>query len=70
MLYYDKIDISERIDVGKTSALKECGFCHYWHFLNYSVKFQLNVCNRCHDLLMMFINLSDIATSNFLIQRF
>ena len=34
---------------------------HYWYFLNYSFKFQPNVCNRCHDLLMMSINLSDIA---------
>ena len=32
--------------------------------LNYSFEFQTNVCNRCHDLLMMFINLSDIAILN------
>ena len=32
--------------------------------LNYSFKFQLNVCNRCHDLLMMSMNLSDIAILN------
>ena len=29
--------------------------------LNKSFKFQTNVCNECHDLLMMSINLSDIA---------
>ena len=50
MLYYDKIDVSEGIDVNKTSASKECDVHHYWYFLNYSFKFQLNVCNRCHDL--------------------
>ena len=61
MLYYDKIDVSERIDVNKTSASKKCDICHYWYFLNYSFKFQPNVCNRCHDLLMMSINLNDIA---------
>ena len=54
MLYSDRIDVSEGIDVNKTSALKECDICHY--FLNYSFKFQPNVCNRCHDLLMMSIN--------------
>ena len=64
MLYYDKIDVSEGIDVNKTSASKECDVHHYWYFLNYSFKFQLNVCNRCHDLLMMFINFSDIAILN------
>ena len=26
--------------------------------------FQPNVCNRCHDLLMLFMNLSDIAILN------
>ena len=64
MLYYDRIDVSEGIDVNKTSASKECDICHYWYFLNYSFKFQPNVCNRCHDLLMMSINLSDIAILN------
>ena len=37
---------------------------HYWYFLNYSFKFQPIVCNRCHDLLMMSIILSDIAILN------
>ena len=64
MLYYDRIDVSEGIDVNKTSASKECDICHYWYFLNYSFKFQPNVCNRCHDLLMMSINLSDITILN------
>ena len=31
---------------------------------NYSFMFQPNVSNRCHDLLMMFMNLSDIAILN------
>ena len=64
MLYYDRIDIFEGIDVDKISASKEFDVCHYWYFLNYSSKFQPNVCNRCHDLLMMSINLSDIAVLN------
>ena len=64
MLYFDRIDVSEGIDVNKTSASKECDVCHYWYFLNYSFKFQTNVCNRCHDLLMMSLNLSDIAIIN------
>ena len=38
--------------------------CGYWYFLNYSFRFQPNVCNRCDDLLMMSVNLSDIAILN------
>ena len=61
MLYYDKIDVSEGIDVNKTSSSKEYDVCHNYYFLNYSFKFQSNVCNRSYDLSMMSINLSDIT---------
>ena len=64
MLYYDRIDVSEGIDVNKASKSKECDICLYWYFLNKGFKFQANVCNGCRDLLMMSMNLSDIAISN------
>ena len=52
MMYYDRIDVSEGTDVNKTSVSKECDVCHYWYFLNYSFKFQPNICNKRHDLLI------------------
>ena len=61
ILYYDRINVSEGINVNKTCASKDYDVCHYWYFLNFSSKFQPNVCNRCDDLLMMSVNLSDIA---------
>ena len=64
MPYFDRIDVSEGTGVNKTSASKDCDICHYWYFLNYSFKFQPNVCNRCHNLLMMSMNLRDIAILN------
>ena len=64
MLYYDRIDVSEGIDINKTNASKECDVCHSWYFLNFSFKFQPNVCNRCHGLVMMSVNLSDITILN------
>ena len=64
MFHFDRINTSEGIDVNKTSASKKCDLCHYWYFLNYSFKFQPNVCNRSHDLLMMSVTLSDIAILN------
>ena len=33
MLEYDRIDISEGIDVNKTSNSRKCSFCHYYYFL-------------------------------------
>ena len=50
--------------VKKTSASKEFDICHYWFYLNKDFEFQRNVCNRCHDLLNMSMDLSDIATLN------
>ena len=64
MLYFDRIDVSEKTDVNKTSKLKQCDICHYWYFLNYSFKFRRNVCNRCHDLLMISMNLRNIVVLN------
>ena len=46
MIYLDRIDVSERIDVNKTSASKQHDGYHYYYFLNYSFKFQPSVCKR------------------------
>ena len=41
MLEYERIDISEGIDINKTNLSKECDICCYWPYL----------CNGCHDLM-------------------
>ena len=64
MIYYNRFAVSEGLDVNKTSESKECDICHYWYFLNKGCKLQQNVCNGCHDLLMMSVKLSDIAILN------
>ena len=61
MLRYQKIDVSEGIDVNKTSASKECELCHYWFFKDIGCKFEEHVCNKCHDLLMMAHFFKNIA---------
>ena len=55
---YDRTYISEGIDVNKTSKSKECNICHYCLFSDRGLTFQPNVCNGCHDLLMMSMKLS------------
>ena len=61
MLQYEKNDISEGIDVNKTSESKECELCRYWFFKDVGFKFEEYVCNRCHDLLTMAYSLKNIA---------
>ena len=60
MLYYDQIDISEGIDPIKSNKIKECIICHYW-FFNGGFEFQDSVCNGCHDLRILCLNISNIA---------
>ena len=36
---YERIDISEGIDVNKINLSKECNICHYWYFKDISVIF-------------------------------
>ena len=60
----DRFDVSEGVQVNKIRESKVCDTCCNWYFLNKWIKFQANVCNRCHDLLMMSMNLSDIAILN------
>ena len=43
------IDVSEGIDVNKTSASKKCELCHYWFFKDIGFKFEEHVCNKWHD---------------------
>ena len=40
---------------------KKYNICHYWYFLDKWFKFQPDACNEFHDVLMMSINLNDIA---------
>ena len=60
MLYYDRFYVSEGTDSTKSNKSRECMICHYW-FFNHGFKFQDYVCNGCHDLTMLSVNISDIA---------
>ena len=62
MLEYDRIDISEGIDVNKTNLSKECDICHYWYFKDIGFKYEPYLCNWCHDLLQKSMSFDNIAT--------
>ena len=52
MLRYQKIDISEGIDLNETSASKKCELCHYSFFKDIGFKFEEHVCNG--DIFFIF----------------
>ena len=61
MLEYDRIDVSEGIDINKTNAFKECDICHYWYFLDKNFNYEPYLCNGCHDLIQKTMNFNDVA---------
>ena len=61
---YEKIDVSEGVDVNKTSLSKEFMHCHFWYFKDVAFKFESHVCNGCHNVLMTAYELKNIAILN------
>ena len=61
MLEYDRIDISEEIDINKTNASKKCKICHYRYFKNVRFKYEPYLWNGCHGLMRKDISFSDVA---------
>ena len=61
MLEYNRIDISEGIDVNKTSASKECDICHYWYFKDIGFKYEPYLCDGCDDLMQRAKSFNDVA---------
>ena len=64
MLQYDRINISEEIDINKASKSKECMLCYYWYFKDVGYKFQPYLCNGCHSVSVMAYNFKSIAILN------
>ena len=61
MLEYDRINISEGVDINKTSASKKCDICHCWYFLDKDFNYEPYLCNDCHDLMQKPTNFNDAA---------
>ena len=61
LLEYNRIDISERIDVSKTSLSKECDIWYYWYFKDVGFKYENYLCNGCHDLMQKAMSFNNIA---------
>ena len=60
MLYYDRIDIIEGIHSGGSNSSNECTVGYYW-LSNLGFEFQDYVCNGCHYLAMLCLNISNIV---------
>ena len=61
MLEYDRIDLSEGINLNKTSNSRECSFCHYYYFLDINFNYQKYLCDGCHDMSMKASGMQNVA---------
>ena len=64
MRKYEIIDVSEGTDINTSNKSKEWLVCHYWYFEDTGYKFELYVCNKCHDISMMDFELENMAVLN------
>ena len=60
MLYYDRVDVSEGADANKGSVKKESSLT-LMLFFDKGFMFRPDICNGCHDILIMSMNLSYIS---------
>ena len=61
MLEYDRIDISEEIDVDMSDKSKECMLCHYWYFLNKTFSYGPYLYDGCYNIVQKSIKFKNIA---------
>ena len=51
MLEYDRIDISEGIDIKKCNERsRECSLCKFYYFLDKNFSYGPYLCNGCYDM--------------------
>ena len=60
MLYYKRIDISKGVYPAESNNSNKCMICHYW-FFSHGFQFQYSICNSCHDLTMLIVNIRVIT---------
>ena len=61
MLEYEKIDISDGIDVHKSDKSKKCMLCNYWYFLDKSFRYGPFLCDGCYNMIQKCNKLKNIA---------
>ena len=60
VLAYEKIDISDGIDVDMSDKSKECMLCHYWYFLDTSFSYGPYLCDGCYNMMQKCNKLKNI----------
>ena len=65
MLIYDRIDISEGIDIKKCKETsRECNLCKFYYFLDKNFKYGPYLCDSCYDMSLKVVSIKNLAIIN------
>ena len=66
MLEYDRIDLSEGIDIKKCKETsRECSLCKFYYFLDKNFSYGPYLYNGCYDMSLKGISMQNLATINY-----
>ena len=62
MLEYDRIDISEGIDINKCEETsRECSLCKFYYFLDKNFKYRPYLFDGCYDMSMKAVSMQNLT---------
>ena len=65
MLEYDRIDISESIDIKKCKETsRKCSLCKFYYFLNKNFNYAPYLCDGCYDMSMKVVSMQNLTIIN------
>ena len=65
MLEYNRIDISEGIDIKKCKETsRECSLCKFCYFLDKNFNYGPYLCNGCYDMSLKATSMKNLAIIN------
>ena len=65
MLEYDRIDISEGIDVNENKHIsKKCSLCKSYYFLDKNFNYRPYSCDGCYDMSLKAVSIKNLTIIN------
>ena len=65
MLGYDRINISEGIDIKKSKETsRESNLCKFYYFLDKNFNYGPYLCNSCYDMSLKVVSIKKLAIIN------
>ena len=65
MLEYDRIDISEGIDINKCEETSHrCNLCKFYYFLDKNFSYGPFLCNGCYDMSLKAVSMQNLIIIN------